>query len=680
MPDSLKETGTLIKTYLGSRISSTGDQYDTLLLIYRDSKGEKKTIFYDRPEVSYYTLKDRKSEDAVHPPMYEPISKLEKHTTYSDNLFRDIAINTGALSFYDRVRFNYGKREQSYNLENLFKSPLLYNADMDIQDQYIAKFYREHNQDQSYKLYKAYTDIETDLMPHGDAKEFVGFPDPKEAPCPINLITLIDSIKMESHTFILRNPLNKLLTEFISSETKVSEFEKYMHDKVLEIDSLDMKFNLYFYDTELDLLKDYFKKLHEINPDVCGIWNSSFDLVTIQNRLIKLCRKEARETGVKPEQMATNIMCDLSYSVQPTPDGRNVYVSPRVYYREGVGKTGKRMDSFTILDGTFWIDQMLLYGVVHAPEGKPDSFKLDYISNMLLHKGKLEKDEGETIRNEVWVDPVRFIEYNIQDVLLLLMIENNTHDIDHLQTLSEMTCTRKDKAYSKSISLTNYINKFALQKDLAMRTNKNMSYGSESAYYEHNFMPSQDLVEFDKRYLDLFNKKDKYGAFVSDPLLNDFVGMEIFSGKKSRFLYEWVCDQDFSSLYPSIIRAYNLDSLHIKGKFYCIDDETKQKLKDKYDCADMFYLSTKDADSQASEDDEDDDDDDSSDSDELSDDDIITGKSSKKVETDDLGPVLADTIMSQDWSMLGEMFFDLPSTEQIINKLKSKKSVSEEKK
>jgi|SRR5574344_691283 hypothetical protein len=106
-----KNVGTLIKSYLGQRTTQYGEVYDMLLMIYRDKDGNKKTMFYDRPEVSYYTLKDKQSEDAIHPPMYEPMDKLEKHTTYSDNLYRDIAVNTGALSFYDRVRMNYGKRE-----------------------------------------------------------------------------------------------------------------------------------------------------------------------------------------------------------------------------------------------------------------------------------------------------------------------------------------------------------------------------------------------------------------------------------------------------------------------------------------------------------------------------------------------------------------------------------------
>ena len=143
--------GTLIKTFLGSRETKEGQKYDTLSMIYRDENGVKKTLFYDRPEVDYYVLKDKDSPEATNPPMYIHKDKVDHYVTYSDNLYRDVAANTGATTYFNHIRFNYGAR--SYNMKNLLKSPLLYNADIDIEDQYIAKFYQEHEQ-QQYQLHK----------------------------------------------------------------------------------------------------------------------------------------------------------------------------------------------------------------------------------------------------------------------------------------------------------------------------------------------------------------------------------------------------------------------------------------------------------------------------------------------------------------------------------------------
>lgn len=642
MGDTEKTTGTLIKTFKGQRTSETGVEYDTLLLFYRDENGDKKTLFYDRPEVEYYIIKDKNSPEASHPPLYIEADKVEKHTTYSDNLMRDIAKSTGALGFYDRVRFGSGVN--SFEMKNLFKSPLLYEADMDISDVYIGKFYETHSPNPAYKLHKCYFDIETDIY------NYVGFPEPTVAPCPVACITLIDEKSMTSYTYILRNPLNQQLCDL---EKETEDFEGYMHGKIAECDGLDMRFQLIWYDDELSMIKDFFQKVHSIDPDFCSGWNIEYDIQTMQNRLVRLYNK-VKDKELPAKKMMAYAMSDEKYMIQRNANGKSIDIDPRSYYAIGSGKIGKRIDSYTVLDGVNWIDQMLAYANIHAGSGKQDSYKLDNIANVELGKEKLPFGPGETIRNQLYKNARRFIEYNIRDVLLLLEIEDKTHDIDMVQQLSDITATRKDKVFMKSIALTNYVNKYAHEKGLVMRTNKNSRYGSMSAAYDAEYLPNNKRNEYDPRYVELFDRKDKYGAFVSDPTLNDKVGVEIFKGKPSKYMFELVCDEDFSSLYPSIIRTWNLDSTNISGKFYCIDDSIKKKLKEEYGCDGMFDLSIKD---EGNDDD----------ADESSDDIGDAIKSGDDNETDDLCPVMADALISADWASIGTLFFDLPTTEDLIN-------------
>ncbi len=636
-----KTKGTLIKTFKGQRTSETGVNYDTLLLFYRDENGEKKTLFYDRPEVDYYIIKDKNSPEASHPPLYIDVDKVEKHTTYSDSLMRDIAAKTGALSFYDKVRFSKGPN--AFDMKNLFKSPLLYEADMDVSDVYIGKFYENHTPDPSYKLHKCYFDIETDIY------HYVGFPEPTEAPCPVACITLIDEKSMTSHTYILRNKLNEQLCEF---EKNTDAFKDYMHGKILECDGLDMRFELYYYDSELEMIKAFFKKVHDIDPDFCSGWNIEYDIQTMQYRLIRLYN-QVKDKEMPAKSMMAYVTSDEKYMHQKNLAGKEMAIDARSYYSIGSGKLGKRIDSYTVLDGVNWLDQMLAYANIHAGSGKQDSYKLDNIANVELGKEKLPFGPGETIRNQLYKNTRRFIEYNIRDVLLLLEIEDKTHDIDMVQQLSDITVTRKDKVFMKSIALTNYVNKYAHEKGLVMRTNKNSRYGPLSAEYDSAYLPSNERAEYDQRYTDLFDRKDKYGAFVSDPTLNDNVGVEIFKNKPSKYMFELVCDEDFSSLYPSIIRTWNLDSTNIVGKFYCIDDGIKKRLKEEYDCNGMFDLSIKDESAE-------DDDDSADDVDEA-----IDGANDH--ETDDLCPILADALISADWGAIGHLFFDLPTTEELID-------------
>lgn len=650
-----KKIGTLIKTFKGKRVTEAGINYDTLLLFYRDENGEKQTIFYDRPEVEYYTIKDKNSEEASHPPLNIEMSKLEKHITYSDNLMRDIAVVTGTLPFYDKIRFNYGVN--SYNMKNLFKSPLLYDADFNLEDQYISKFYKEYEPNKNYRLHKSYFDIENDIY------HYIGFPDPTEAPCPVCVLTLIDESSKMSYTFILRNKENHLLSDF---ENDIDNFKSYMTEKIKETDELDLTFNFYFFDEEIDLIKSFFKKVHEIDPDYCSGWNIEYDIQTLQNRLNKLYEnKKNRESGLSPKVLTANAICDDKYLIQKNKNGEDTYITPQAYYNIGNGKIGFRTDNFIVLDGINWLDQMLAYATMHISSGKSDSYKLDDVSTIELGKEKLPYEPGETIRNLLYKNPRKFVEYNIRDVLLLLLLEDKTKDIDSVQRLSDITVTRNDKCFKKSIALTNFINKYAEENDLALATNKSATYGVESAYYENNYVNSSKLLEYDNKYLGLFKKKDKYGAFVSDPNNNDFVGYEIFKGKKSQFLFEDVCDEDFSSLYPSIIQAFNLDSTNIIGKFYLIDSNIKSLLKNKYKCGDMFKLSIKDKDVQEIEEIEDDDNDDEN----------IIDSSTDSQETDDISSVLTDALISKNWILIGSVFMNLPSTSELIDKIEKKRSL-----
>ena len=162
----------LIKTYNAKRtLPNTDTRYDCLYLRYRDENNEKHVEFIDRPTFDYFIIKDRESEHAKHPPIYIAESELEKRTVYSDDLLYDIANVTGAKGYYDNCLFNSSLPKSA--IQNVFKSPLLYSADTNLEDRYIEKFYSENELFKQYRLRKAYFDIEVDLMPHNNPTEFM---------------------------------------------------------------------------------------------------------------------------------------------------------------------------------------------------------------------------------------------------------------------------------------------------------------------------------------------------------------------------------------------------------------------------------------------------------------------------------------------------------------------------
>jgi hypothetical protein len=695
LSEDTREFGTIIKTYHDYHYYPNGAKTDVVVIIYIDKDGNKQKMIIDRPSFDYYIIKDKNSPEAANPPMYISKDMVEKRTVFYDDLYHDVAKETGTMDFFNTVNFSEGPNGNS--MKNILKHNWLYNADQDIEDYYIGKFYKQYRPNPDYVFKKCYFDTETDFYSKGglNGPMYNDFPSPDIAPCPFNVITLIYQNTMTSYTFILRNEFNPKLTDL--EKSGMPDFEKYVKDKISKEDSIDLTYNFYFFSDELSMLKAFFAKVHEIGPDyLCG-WNANgFDIPYIINRLRYLVSKDKTIDTSKNKYQLDNevakIVCDDVFEDYTDPNsGRDYHLLPkfRLPYVKKINFTetdkknksvGKTFDWLTILDGTCWIDQMQLFACTRI-QTKFDSYKLDAIAEDELGKHKLEDAPGETIRNKIYINPKGFIEYNIRDVLLLLELEMKNKDIEEFQNLSDTTLTRKNKTFSQSITLINFILEYADRQNLVMKTNKNMTSGQYGQMYNEEYLKLDPINETDDRYLKLFNRRDRYGAFVSNPNHISPVGNDV-AGKPSNRIFDLVCDEDYSSLYPSVIRTMNLDSSHIVGKFYLIDDKIKKDLKDNYDCQDMFKLSKKNKEAEEDDDDDDDEEDDSDDAASLIDDDDEDNKEKTSVytpvdETDDLGVVLADFIMSQDWCKIGTVFMDLPNTNELmgdIDELKKSKN------
>jgi DNA polymerase elongation subunit (family B) len=645
---SEKKIGTLIKVLVSKRKINESLSYDSLLLIYRDENGKKQTQFIDRAEVPFYIIKDKQSPEGFTPQMFIEKDKVEKITTHTDQLYRELAIKTDSLYYFDRVMTTWGER--SSNMKNLFKHNWLYDTDMDFADRYIAKFHEDFKPDENYKLHKCYFDIEVDIMPDGwkkDAKGnigYMGFPDEELAPVPVNIITMFDEKAMQIHTFVVRNSSNTSLVEF---ERDIELFKNYLEQKLdLEDDVQVQGININFYNSEEETIEAFFKTMHNIDPDFALAWNQGFDVQTLQNRLKKLYSKkiELREQGIKAQDQMITTISDSKYLIQEDRNGRTAYLPPRAYYIARKDRSFvDRTDSFDVMDGINWFDQMLYYANIRKTSGQKESYSLDAISYDELGKEKLEFGPGETIKTLPWKNFKKFAEYNIRDVILLHLLEEKNLDMDMLQRLSEITNTRKDKVFKKTISLKNFVNKYAFDSGYIMGNNKNSRYGDDSEYYAQNFLPDSKIIEADSIYLDQFMKNENFGGAVADPNLNLPDNGVVLNGKPSKFLYEAVFDMDYSALYPSIIRAYNLDKNTQIGKFFLVDEHIKNKLVNQYGYDGLF-------------------------------------EESKNVQAEgieggsvDVANTMIDSLMSFNFSKIGEKYFDLPSTEDLIKKIEQNK-------
>ena len=114
--------------------------------------------------------------------------------------------------------------------------------------------------------------------------------------CEINCVSYLDERDNKVYTFILRNSNNPLINAFeskvMSGEIGYNYIQNFIKDAVggnkqfkkYGLESLT--YELYFYDSEIELIRDLFKRIHMSSPDFVLGWNSSgFDIEYIIARI-----------------------------------------------------------------------------------------------------------------------------------------------------------------------------------------------------------------------------------------------------------------------------------------------------------------------------------------------------------------------------------------------------------
>lgn len=500
---------------------------DKLSLVYRDLEtNEKKVKTYDTPTIAYYINKD---EFFVYPgdANYKRVNYIEKDKVDKivvpyRNLVRDVAERLDETAFFQECI----KERNMYAAKRLFLNPNVHQCDMDIEDYYLKKFQYKHPILETYKITKGYSDIEVDNY------NYIGFPDEFEAPCKIDLVTYFDDITQDCYCFVLLLENSESQKEFLDN---LEEEKKIIIKDIEEETKLTIR-NLIvnIYDSEKDLIREYFELVNNIKPDFLGYWNMRFDINTFINRCI--------QNDMDPN----DIIChkDFPYKICD-------------YYTDNRNQAfADSADGFTCSSYTYYIDMMRVYASLRKTQGKKESYTLDYTANEELGIGKIQFDKKETIQNLAYVNFRKFIKYNIRDVTLLKLLEDKTNDISQIYQLAAITNTRYNKTMKKTTCLKNYAAKCAELNGYIASNNHNSTYGGDKV-----------------------NHGKIRGAFVAEPNNNSNNGL-LINGSNSMFIFEIVIDFDFSSLYPSIIRILNLDASQEYGKLYIFKDNNTNKIID----------------------------------------------------------------------------------------------------
>lgn len=289
------------------------------------------------------------------------------------------------------------------------------------------------------------------------------FPDPKTALFEMTSITVYDTLTQKYYVW----------------GTKI--FDKYSTQEYFKDDPIDVVYE--FCPTERDLLKKFMKFWRANFPDLLVGYNSfSFDLPYIVHRIEKVFGEDKAKM-----------------------------LSP-VNYLRGIEQTNKFGQEYMEYDigGIAHLDYMVLYKTFTPGERESDS--LDFVSSEELGVKKLDY-EGLSLTELCRKDWNKFINYNIWDVKLLVMLEDKKRYLEIAKFSAFSGFCNLDKALGKVAIITGVLAKQALAHDKIIST---QSGGV------HEKIP---------------------GGFVKEP----DIGM-----------YENIMVMDLNSLYPNTIITLNI--------------------------------------------------------------------------------------------------------------------------
>jgi len=289
---------------------------------------------------------------------------------------------------------------------------------------------------------------------------------------------------------------------------------------------------IYFKDNEVEMLSDFMKFVRVLNPDVITAWNSDwFDLPYLINRIKKV--------GLYPGGLST---LNKAYTI-----------------------VGKQKDQTrSMIYGMSIVDLKKVYEKM-TYDNRPDSYSLSAVSKHTLNDDKVEMDGVKVLWNnkDKWE---KLLEYNVKDVELCVRIDEKNNLMSFTLTVQQLIPIPAEDIMMNS----RVVDMFLLQ-----RYNGKFVFPSKRVNVKEEFSAA-----FAGKLTKLYEKDNPamFKRYIEDNepyiLDEDEEGKFIWYGKEPEAkVFKNVAVLDFSSMYPSIYRTFNIspDTLDENGDIL-VDD------------------------------------------------------------------------------------------------------------
>lgn len=506
-------------------------------VIYKTEDGEVRRS-EEAANADIYIVKPEFRDYNYNKPQ-ERMERLEKVRCKISQIRRVITKEMGDLG---KQIIDQANTERDWSrLNEVYRWPFAYACDFQPEYYFMKNWYEKYELG-TPKLTTAWMDIETDLMDYTLDMDDI----PNTAYSPVNLITVILDETNESWTFVLRPQVPSRIGR--SEQEYKERYDLYLHqmeqhkklleDKNVLIDKLHEEFdgmyggisyNVREYEREIDLIADAFRLINKRKPNFCLLWNMRFDIQYLYYRIQAL--------GYNP----ADIMCHPDF-----PEKKCFFTVDKSTYQ-----LEKQYDYFYCSSYTQFICQMRLYASIRKSQHTLRSVALNAIGDRELRDHKVEYPAEANIVRFPYVDWIRFMIYNVKDVLLQRGIERKCKDVLTYYMRSHSNLTPYNKIFKETHLLRNVREMYFEKEGWVQANNINILNTRSSEKNGPSFYGDEDNGGGEE-------KSSFKGAINAEPSMNDHVGLMVL-GRRSNNVFANAMDYDMGAFYPSIKIASNMD-------------------------------------------------------------------------------------------------------------------------
>jgi hypothetical protein len=531
------------RTHLHScYVARAGYDTDAIVVseIIENERGETKPNLkvFKNPKVSFW-LTQTPFRDHTDKKEFESLRKLDEYTVHYKD--KDAEIFKALNNYYPRFMTPDMRRE-------IYQNPYLYGGNISL-EALVASAYKRNllKQDRTpHAPTTGFFDIEQSLLPGSYGK------------LPMMVFTSENRVFFTMKKSFMYEPRDGK-----SVAITVEDVEKAAHEIIDPLvnaifddnkDLVDYKKKLPFTyefhvgETEVEMIRWIFGKMHETKTSFIGVWNLGFDM----GEIIKILEEE--------NIPLSEIFADPSFQGQG-----HAYAS----YREDKRKVHHFTQKWHWLSNTAYfqfVDSMALYSYIRMVDGKEASYALDDILKKFNLGGKLKIDVGEDLSHLQTADWHRvmlskyftaYCVYAMWDGIALQMLEWLNNDLTAMVLLGDITPGRF--FVNQTIRVTN-----TLFQDWMPEGGQGKVHGG------HVLGTGVDIEGLADHEL------ESPGGAVLEPQNLVARGLALFQEwpNHTTRCYAWQSDLDFSAQYPNNIAGLNISKqtkvgtiLSISGKF-----------------------------------------------------------------------------------------------------------------